>query len=106
MLTTKKIDLEKRCETITNIVANDAVDPDLKYEIFRAMCSIRKEFGKIAKTCCEEAFLDICNTSPIGRALTADASLQTVGTVSEFKTHAKNLVERKEKPKEVRIDFP
>ena len=43
-------------------------------EIFRSMCSIRKEFGKIVKTYCEEVFLDELNTSPIGGALIRDSS--------------------------------
>ena len=93
--------LEKMHETNTNIVADDAVDTDLGDEISRVMCSIRKKFGKITKTHCEEAF----NTSTIGRALTIDSSLQTVGTGSELKTHVKNLVDRKEKLNEERLDF-
>ena len=57
-----------------NIVADDAVDPDLEDETFCSMCSIRKEFGKRVKTYCEEAFLDAFNTITIGRFLTGDVS--------------------------------
>ena len=38
---------KKRCQTSMNIVADDAVDPVLEDETFRAMCLIRKEFRKM-----------------------------------------------------------
>ena len=74
MLMIINVCLDKRHQKNIKVVADDAVDPDLEDEILRAMCSIRKEFGKSVKIYCEEEFLYVFNTSPIGRALTKDAT--------------------------------
>ena len=97
---------KKGMKQAQKLFADGVVDPDLQDEKLCAMYSIRNEFGEIAKKYCEEAFLDAFNTNQIGRCLTADSPLKTVGVVSELKTHVKSLVDRKEKLKKARIDFP
>ena len=57
------------------------------------------------KTYCKEAFLHAFKISPIGRTLTGDAFQKIVGTVSDLKKHIKDLVDMKEKLKEVRLIF-
>ena len=62
----------------------------------------QERIWKSVKTYCEEEFIDAFNTSPIGIALTGTCIPKKCGTVSDLK-NIKDLVDRKEKLKEVRL---